>query len=175
MLGHVVKLPDVRSILSSIHVLDQSANFVFAIFLPILMMRHPSRAVIPQVQASEQTGAPLLFGLEISRLSFSFLRSSTSQVFCPSATCYYPLTLPLFSLLHLLSAQSTGYGEGRDPLLVDHEASYFIRSWLWKATPPKFSFSAFCGPEHEETFQPLVTGIAILSTTFRQASVHVVS
>ena len=35
-------------------------------------------------QASEQTGAPLLFGLEISFSSFSsLLRSSTSQVVCP--------------------------------------------------------------------------------------------
>ena len=31
----------------------------------------------------EQTRAPLLFGLETSFSSFSFLRSSTSQVFCP--------------------------------------------------------------------------------------------
>ena len=35
-------------------------------------------------RASEQTGAPLLFGLEISFSSFSsLLRSSTSQVVCP--------------------------------------------------------------------------------------------
>ena len=33
--GHVVTLPDVRRILNSIHALDQSANFVFTIFLTI--------------------------------------------------------------------------------------------------------------------------------------------
>ena len=34
--GRVVKLPDVRRILSSMHALDESANFVFTIFLTIL-------------------------------------------------------------------------------------------------------------------------------------------
>ena len=33
--GHIVKLPDVRSILSSIHALDKSANFVFTTFLTL--------------------------------------------------------------------------------------------------------------------------------------------
>ena len=33
---HMIKLPDVGSILSSIHVLVQSANFIFAILLTIL-------------------------------------------------------------------------------------------------------------------------------------------
>ena len=34
--GYVVKLPDVGSVLSSIHALDQSANVVFATLLTIL-------------------------------------------------------------------------------------------------------------------------------------------
>ena len=33
---HEIKLPDVGSVLGSIHALDQAANFVFAIFLTIL-------------------------------------------------------------------------------------------------------------------------------------------
>ena len=33
---HVLKLPDAGSVLSSVHALDQSANFVFAILLTIL-------------------------------------------------------------------------------------------------------------------------------------------
>ena len=32
----MIKLPDVGSVLSSVHALDQSANFVFAILLTIL-------------------------------------------------------------------------------------------------------------------------------------------
>ena len=33
---HIIKLPDVGSVLSSVHALDQSAHFVFAILLTIL-------------------------------------------------------------------------------------------------------------------------------------------
>ena len=33
---HIIKLPDVGSVLSSVHAIDQSAHFVFAILLTIL-------------------------------------------------------------------------------------------------------------------------------------------
>ena len=33
---HLIKLPDVRSVLNSVHALDQSANVVFASLLKIL-------------------------------------------------------------------------------------------------------------------------------------------